>query len=137
MGPRTEAFEREFAEHLGVEHVLALSSGTAALHLACIAAGVGAGDEVIVPSQTFVATVNAVLYTGVTPVFADIAGPRDLNIDVDAVEAAIGERRQDGPHGARPRAEEFAERHIALPFFPSLSGDQVELVVSELRAALS
>lgn len=92
MGPRTEAFEREFAEHLGVEHVLALSSGTAALHLACIAAGVGKGDEVIVPSQTFVATVSAVLYTGATPVFADVVGPRDLNIDSDAVEAAITER---------------------------------------------
>jgi len=92
MGPRTELFEREFADHLGVEHVLALSSGTAALHLACIAAGVGEGDEVIVPSQTFVATVNAVLYTGATPVFADIVGPHDLNIDPDAVEAAIGDR---------------------------------------------
>ena len=92
MGPRTEQFEREFAEHLGVEHVVALSSGTAALHLACIAAGIGKGDEVIVPSQTFVATVNAVLYVGATPVFADIVGPHDLNIDPAAVEAAITDR---------------------------------------------
>jgi len=60
-GPRTEAFEREFAAHLGCKQVIALSSGTAALHLACLAAGVGKGDEVIVPSHTFVATVNAVL----------------------------------------------------------------------------
>jgi len=92
MGPRTEAFEREFAEHLGIEHVVAVSSGTAALHLSCIAAGVGEGDEVIVPSQTFVATVNAVLYCGATPVFADIVGPDDLNIDPVGVEAAITER---------------------------------------------
>jgi dTDP-4-amino-4,6-dideoxygalactose transaminase len=92
MGARTEAFEREFAEHLGAAHVVALSSCTAALHLACVAAGVGEGDEVIVPSQTFVATVNAVLYSGATPVFADIVGPGDLNIDPDAVEAAITER---------------------------------------------
>ena len=92
MGARTEAFERELAEHLGTADVVALSSCTAALHLACVAAGVGEGDEVIVPSQTFVATVNAVLYTGATPVFADIVGPHDLNVDPDAVEAAVSER---------------------------------------------
>jgi len=91
-GPRTEAFEREFAAHLGCAHVIALSSGTAALHLACLAAGVGEGDEVIVPSHTFVATVNAVLYCGATPVFADIVGPHDLNVDPDRVESALTER---------------------------------------------
>jgi dTDP-4-amino-4,6-dideoxygalactose transaminase len=91
-GPRTEAFEREFAEQLGSRHVVALSSGTAALHLAYLAAGVGEDDEVIVPSVTFAATANAVVYCGATPVFADIVGERDLNIDPAEVERRIGPR---------------------------------------------
>jgi dTDP-4-amino-4,6-dideoxygalactose transaminase len=92
-GPETEAFEREFAEHLGAKHVLATSSCTASLHLACIAAGVGPGDEVIVPSLTFAATANAVRYCGARPVFVDVVGTGgDLNLDVGAVEAAIGDR---------------------------------------------
>jgi dTDP-4-amino-4,6-dideoxygalactose transaminase len=93
-GPQTEAFEQEFAEHLGAKHVLALSSCTAALHLACIAAGVEPGDEVIVPSMTFVATANAVRYCGAKPVFCDVLGGsgNDLNIDTEAVEALITER---------------------------------------------
>ena len=93
-GPQTEAFEQEFAEHLGSKHVLALSSCTAALHLACIAAGIEPGDEVIVPSLTFVATANAVRYCGARPVFCDIVGGEgnDLNMDTEAVEALITER---------------------------------------------
>jgi dTDP-4-amino-4,6-dideoxygalactose transaminase len=93
-GPQTEAFESEFAEHLGAKHVLALSSCTAALHLACIAAGVGPGDEVIVPSMTFVATANAVRYCGGRPVFCDLVGGEgnDLNMDTDLVEPLITER---------------------------------------------
>ena len=67
MGERTERFEREFAASIGVGHAVALSSCTAALHLACLAAGVGHGDEVIVPSMTFAATANAVRYTGAVP----------------------------------------------------------------------
>ena len=92
MGERTEQFEREFAESIGVAHCVALSSCTAALHLACLAADVGPGDEVIVPSMTFAATANAVRYTGATPVFADLVSEADLGIDVDSVEAAITER---------------------------------------------
>ena len=76
MGPRTEEFERSFAEHVGCEHAIAVSSCTAALHLALLAAGVGPGDEVIVPSMTFVATANAVRYCGATPVFAEIVRRR-------------------------------------------------------------
>ena len=72
MGERTEQFEREFAESVGVGHAVAVSSCTAALHLACLAADIGPGDEVIVPSMTFVATANAVRYTGATPIFADV-----------------------------------------------------------------
>jgi dTDP-4-amino-4,6-dideoxygalactose transaminase len=93
-GPQTEAFEREFADHLGAKHVLALSSCTAALHLACIAAGIEPGDEVIVPSLTFVATANAVRYCGGRPVFCDLVGGEgnDLNLDVELVESRITDR---------------------------------------------
>jgi len=89
MGPRTESFERGFAEHLGCKHAIALSSCTAALHLAYLAAGVGPGDEVIVPAITFVATANAVRYCGATPVFAEIRGQHDLGIDPDDLEQRI------------------------------------------------
>jgi dTDP-4-amino-4,6-dideoxygalactose transaminase len=74
MGPRTEELEAAFAEYAGVRNAIAVTNGTAALHLICLVAGLGPGDEVIVPSMTFVATVNAVAYTGATPVFGDIAG---------------------------------------------------------------
>lgn len=92
MGERTERFEREFAAANGSARAVALASCTAALHLACLAVGVGAGDEVIVPSMTFAATANAVRYTGATPIFADVVSEHDLGIDVDHVEALIGER---------------------------------------------
>jgi dTDP-4-amino-4,6-dideoxygalactose transaminase len=92
MGERTARFEEEFAEHLGCRHVVALSSCTAALHLALLGAGIGPGDEVIVPAFTFVATAAAVLHCGATPVFADIVGLDDPGIDPEEVELRIGER---------------------------------------------
>jgi len=92
MGPRTQEFERAFAAQLGVAHAVALSSATAALHLAYLTAGVGPGDEVIVPSYTFVATAAAVRYCGATPVFADILGAHDLSIDPDAVRRCLSPR---------------------------------------------
>jgi dTDP-4-amino-4,6-dideoxygalactose transaminase len=92
MGPRTERFEAAFAQHLGVRHAVAVSTGTAALHLAYLAAGVGPGDEVIVPDITFVATANAVRYCGARPVFADVLGCHDLGIDPDHVKALITPR---------------------------------------------
>jgi dTDP-4-amino-4,6-dideoxygalactose transaminase len=92
MGPRTQRFEEEFAAHLGVRHAVALSSCTAALHLAYLAAGVGPGDEVIVPAITFVASAAAVHHAGGTPVLADILGPSDLGIDPADVEARITAR---------------------------------------------
>jgi dTDP-4-amino-4,6-dideoxygalactose transaminase len=91
MGPRTEELEVAFAEQLGVEHAVAMSSCTAALHIAMLAAGVGPGDEVIVPAITFVATAAAVRYCGGTPVIADVVGPHDLGIDPADVEARITE----------------------------------------------
>jgi dTDP-4-amino-4,6-dideoxygalactose transaminase len=89
MGPQTEALEREFAAYAGARHALAVANGTAALHLICRAAGLGPGDEVVVPSMTFVATVNAIAYTQATPVFADVASVTEPWLDPGAVEAAL------------------------------------------------
>jgi dTDP-4-amino-4,6-dideoxygalactose transaminase len=86
MGPQTRHFEEEFARFLGVPHALAVANGTVALHLACLALGLGPGDEVLCPALTFVATANAVLYTGARPVFVDIGGPENLNMS--AADAA-------------------------------------------------
>jgi dTDP-4-amino-4,6-dideoxygalactose transaminase len=92
MGPRTQQFEREFAEHLGVPHAIAVSSCTAALHLAYLAAGVGPGDEVIVPGITFVATAAAARYCGATPVLAEVLGQHDLGLDPDDVAGRVTAR---------------------------------------------
>lgn len=92
MGPRTQALEAELSARLGVRHTVALANGTAALHLAFKAAGVGPGDEVIVPSYTFVATASAVVYCGADPVFADIRGLEDPSIDPAEVERLITPR---------------------------------------------
>ncbi len=89
MGEVTQAFEAEFAAMLGVRHAIAVSNGTTALHLACIAAGLGPGDEAIVPSLTFVATANAVRYTGAAPVFADIRSLQDLTISPEAIREKV------------------------------------------------
>ena len=86
MGPRTQAFERALAEHVGTPHAVTVSSGTAALHLAYLAAGIGPGDEVIVPAVTFVASASAVRFTGAHPVLCDVGGGPNLNID--AADAA-------------------------------------------------
>jgi dTDP-4-amino-4,6-dideoxygalactose transaminase len=92
MGPETEALEREFAAYTGAAHALAATNGTAALHLICVAAGLGPGDEVVVPSMTFVATVNAIAYTGATPVFADVVSLTEPWLDPAAVEAVLTDR---------------------------------------------
>jgi dTDP-4-amino-4,6-dideoxygalactose transaminase len=92
MGPRTQAFERALADYVGTPHAVTVSSGTAALHLACLAAGIGPGDEVIVPAFTFVASAAAVRYTGAEPVFCDIRGPQGFNIDPADAAARITPR---------------------------------------------
>ena len=92
MGPKVLEFEQAFAEFCDVRHALAVANGTAALHLALLAAGCGPGDEVILPSLNFVAAANAIAHTGATPVFCDISGPDDLNLDPADLEAAIGPR---------------------------------------------
>jgi len=88
LGEEVEKFERSFAEFCGVKHCVALNSGTSALHLALVAAGIGPGDEVITTSNTFIATVEAIHYTGAKTVFADI-DPATANIDPLEIEKAI------------------------------------------------
>src|SRR5712692_2489296 len=90
QGPRVAQFEELFAARIGARHAVATSSCTTALHLALVTAGIGPGDEVICPSYTFIATANAILYAGATPVFADIE-PDTWNIDpVDAERRITG-----------------------------------------------
>jgi pyridoxal phosphate-dependent aminotransferase EpsN len=91
LGPHVDAFETELAERCGVTAAAALSSGTAALHLALLLSGVGPGDEVICPTLTFVATANPVLYVGATPVFVD-SDPFTWTLDPDLLEAEIDSR---------------------------------------------
>jgi perosamine synthetase len=91
LGPKAEEFEQAIAEYVGVKHAVAVSSGTAALHLIVKAVGIGPGDEVIVPSFTFAASVNVLLYEGATPVFADVE-PDTYNIDPWHVERKVGPR---------------------------------------------
>ena len=122
MGPRTQAFEAAFAEHLGVRHAVALSSCTSALHLAYLAAGVGPGDEVIVPAITFVATAAAARYCGAEAVLADVCGPLDLGVDPDDVAARITSRTKavcavhfaGYPAAVERLAELCAEHGLAL-----------------------
>lgn len=83
MGAEVAAFESEFAALCDADGAVAVSSGTAALHLACAGLGLGPGDEVLVPAMTFVASANAIAHTGATPVFVDCRGPADMNLDPD------------------------------------------------------
>src|SRR4029079_17497086 len=85
MGPKVEEFERGLAAACGTEHAVVVSSGTAALHLAVLALGIGPGDEVIVPAYTFPATANVVALAGATPVLADV-DTESFDIDPDRVK---------------------------------------------------
>src|SRR5690348_10982503 len=91
LGAEVESFERDFAAYCGAAECIALNTGTSALHLALLAAGIGPGDEVITVPFTFVATVAAIHYTGAKTVFVDI-DPRSFVIDVNRLEAAITSR---------------------------------------------
>ncbi len=92
MGQKTVELERRFADRLGIKHVIATTNCTAALHMACHLSDLKPGDEVIVPSLTFVATANAVRYTGATVVFADIVSKQNLNLDPEDVTRKITPR---------------------------------------------
>src|SRR6476660_9049931 len=95
LGPHVDEFEREFAEMLGVPAAVALSSGTAALHLALVVLGVGPGDEVLVPTLTFVAAANVVQYLGARPIFVD-SEAATWNLDPALVDDELTERAAAG-----------------------------------------
>jgi perosamine synthetase len=116
LGPTGERFERAFAEWLGVEDAVAVSSGTAALHLGVRALGWQRGDEVLTSPFTFVASANCLLYEGARPVFCDV-DPETLNLDPEAAAAAVGERTRGilpihifGYPAAMPELEGLASR---------------------------
>ena len=92
LGALTQEFETRFAAETGAKHAIAVTNATAALHLSCVVAGLGPGDEVIVPSLTFVATANAVRYVGASPVFADIKSADDLNISPESIRQNLSPR---------------------------------------------
>lgn len=91
LGEEVVQFEKEFADYCGVEYCVALNSGTSALHLALLAVGAGPGDEIITTPNTFIATAEAISYTGATPVFVD-TDPKTANIDPGLLEAAVTAR---------------------------------------------
>jgi len=91
LGPEVQTFEQEFAAYCGAESAVAVNSGTSALHLSLLAAGVGPGDEVITVPFTFVATVAAIVYAGARPMFVDV-DPHSLTMDASMLEGAIGPR---------------------------------------------
>jgi perosamine synthetase len=122
QGPEVAAFEEEFGAVVDGRHCIALNSGTSALHMAFLAAGIGPGDEVVVPSFTFAATANSVALTGATPVFADIE-PDHFCLDPAAVETVLTERTRAvmpvhlyGHPAAMDRFTELADQHRFLLF---------------------
>ncbi len=132
LGPTVTAFERMWADRIGVKHAVACSSGTAGLHCCLHALGIGPGDEVITSSFSFVASANVILYTGATPVFADV-DPLTFNMDPAAVEAAITPRTKAllivdifGYPADIPALVEIATRHglgIVEDACQSIDGD--------------
>ncbi len=91
LGPNVQQFEKEAADYLKVKHAISCASGTDALHLALLAAGIGPGDEVITSTFTFIATAEAIRYVGATPIFIDI-DPKTFNLDPNLIAAAINEK---------------------------------------------
>jgi perosamine synthetase len=132
LGPMVDRFERDFAERIGVRHAIACSSGTAGLHCCLHALGLGPGDEVITSSFSFVASANVILFTGATPVFAEV-DPLTFNMDPAAVEAAITPRTKAilivdifGYPAEIPALVDIAQRHglaLAEDACQSIDGD--------------
>ena len=117
QGPCVAEFERRFAEYVGAREAIAVSSCTTALHLALVAAGVRPGEEVLCPSLSFIATANAIVYAGATPIFVDIE-PFTFNIDPKRIESSITPRtkailvvHQIGLPCALQEISEIASRH--------------------------
>ncbi len=120
LGPKLEEFEHALAQYIGVPHAIAVSSGTAGLHLCIRALNIGEGDEVIAPSFTFIAAANAIRYERATPVFVDIE-PTNLNLDPAKIEAGITPRTRAimavhtfGVPANMQAIVEIAERHHLL-----------------------
>jgi dTDP-4-amino-4,6-dideoxygalactose transaminase len=128
-GPRTARFEQEFAAYQGVRHAMAVSSCTAALHLAMMAAGIGPGDEVIVPAMTFVASTNSVIHTGAVPVLCDV-DYETQNIRIDDVERRATKRTK----ALLP--VHFAGRPVDLTSVEAFARDRGHVVVSDAAHAI-
>lgn len=117
QGPKTAKFEEEFAAYVGAKYAVGVNSATAALHVTCVALGIGPGDEVLVPTMTFVSTAHAPAYCGATPVFVDIE-PDTLNISVEDMQRKLTPRTRAiipvhyGGHAcAMDRVWDLAEEH--------------------------
>jgi len=123
-GPRVHQFEQAFAEYVGAPHAVALSSGTAALHLSLLAAGIGAGDEVVTAPLTFCATANAIVHTGATPCFADI-DPVTWNLCPDAAAAAMT------PRTRALLPVHYAGRPVDAPAFRRLARQRGAVVIED------
>jgi perosamine synthetase len=136
LGPTIDRFEELLAERVGAPYAAAVSSGTAGLHLLCVAAGIGPDDEVITSPYSFAASANCFMYEGGVPVFADI-DPRTLNLDPAAVEAAVTERTKAivavDIYGYPCELDEL--RAIAGRHGLALIGDSCEALGAEYRGA--
>lgn len=117
QGPKVAEFEEKFAAWIGTKYAIATNSGTSALHVALLAAGIGKGDEVITTPFTFIATGNSIVYTGATPVFADI-DLKTYTIDPDSIEALISDKTKAilpvqlyGQSADMDRINEIADKH--------------------------
>jgi len=147
QGPAVEAFEEAVAEVCDAPYAVAFSSGTAALHAACHAAGVRSGDEVITSPLTFAASANAAAYVGATPTFADI-DPATLNVSAETVVAARTARTRavipvywhpwyratyGYAHGLCPAAEYYYDGCLSLPCFPALTAEEQGTVIAAVR----
>lgn len=120
LGPNVQTFEKEAADYLGVKHALTCASGTDALHLGLLAAGIKAGDEVITTSFTFIATAEAICYIGAVPVFVDV-DPKTFNIDAKQIESAITDKTKAilpvhlfGQPADMPTIQSIANKHNLL-----------------------
>jgi UDP-4-amino-4,6-dideoxy-N-acetyl-beta-L-altrosamine transaminase len=129
QGPRIEEFEHAVADYAGACHAVAFSSGTAALHAACAAAGVGAGDEVITSPLSFIASANCALYTGATPVFADI---EPVSLTLDWQEAA----KKVTPHTKAIIPVDFGGQPCALDEITALARQRGLIVIEDAAHAL-
>ena len=133
-GPRVVELEERFAGYTTAAHAVATSSCTAALHLSLVAAGIGAGDEVVTTSFTWPATTNAIIHTGATPVFADV-DPGSLNIDPEAIEAALTARTRAvlPVHFAGAPCDMDAIEAIARPHGLTIVEDAAHAVETTVR----